>query len=87
LHHGKEIVRHLLRRFARGDVREQRLSCQVQRALAPNWPIAYGGTGPEALPKLAIRPNGPQAVEAGLEGVLADRVVDDLDSGTGRLFA
>ena len=37
-------------------------------------------TTPEALPKLTIRPRGLRQSSAGLEGGLADAVIDDVDA-------
>ena len=45
-------------RLARGGVRKQRRPRQVQRALGGEQARLNGGTGPDALPKLASSPNG-----------------------------
>jgi len=58
LHHSKQIVSHGLRAFARCDVAEQGLACDVQRTFDAKIPGAKGATGPDALPKVAIKPKG-----------------------------
>ena len=57
-HRGEKIVSHGLGRLAAAHVHEQGLACEVEAALLRQHGGRTGGTGPEALPKLTIRPKG-----------------------------
>ena len=78
LHHGEEVIGHGLSGFARCDVGEQGLARQVQRALGPEHARRDGRHRARRVAEAGHQAEGAQAVQAALEGVLADRVVDHL---------
>ena len=80
MHHGEQVFGHGLGGLTCGDVSEQRLPRQVQAALGAQHARRDRRYRAAGVAETGHQPEGAQAVKAALEGVLADRVVDDLDA-------
>ena len=77
----EQLVGHRLHRLARRDVGDERLPRHVERALRRRATTgANGGTDARGVAEARHQAERPQAVERLVPGVLADRVVDDLDA-------
>ena len=61
LHHRKQIIGHGLRAFARGDVAEQSLARDIQRALGSQHAWCEGCHGTRGIAKTCHQAQGAQA--------------------------